>query len=348
MADLRAYMAADEATASDVALTSVVVVDGYQVSVTVRAGCLVLVDGVAPHTRTRTVTPIDAARRAPHTVMVLGAGYVTTEAWLWAVEHDVSLVMARTGYYPTAVSTTALYSHSEARRRQAKLAGTSAGIAIFRSLTHQRIVDMAEIAGTLDEGRAAKVKSYLDRLPSMRTTADIGRCQGWAAINYWLAWRDLRLQFAWPAPPYYQEFWSRRSENAAANNRNNAATRPVNALLNLAYKVAETQAALALIGEHLDPAMGLAHSDPKESRRGEERMSGALDLLEVGRGACERYVLALIDERRFARADFRRGPEGVLRVGPPLSHTVARELTERVRPILGSAAKDLADRLKIG
>lgn len=341
--DRKAILAAHAITYGDVSHSEVVIADGYEVSLRVRDGCLVVHDGFKAFPRARIISPIDTAKRHPQMIMVMGSGFITTEAMGWCQYHDIGLAVLRIDQLPTMLSTKALYARSDVRRRQAKLAGTKEGIAILRHLTELRIHDMATIAGGLDEDVAVRIKGYLAKLPSMRTTADVHRCQGWAAKDYWESWRQLRLRFAWRAPKYYAEFWSRKSENSATNVRNNQATRPLNALLNYGYKVAETQAALAMISHHLDPAMGISHVDPRRRTfHGIERLSGALDLLEVGRSAVERHVLELVRERRFGRADFRRLPEGVLRVGPPLSHEMAQAITCSVRPVLYQEAKRLA------
>src|SRR5207244_4042984 len=76
------------------------------------------------------------------------------------------------------------------------------------------------------------------------------------------------------------------------------ADRPINALLNLNYKLAEIEARLACVAVGLDPGLGFVHTDLAR------RDSLALDLLETIRPAVDRLVLDIVAERTFAYRDF--------------------------------------------
>lgn len=355
-----AIFAAHAQTFADATLSPVLVVDGHGLAVKVKDGCLLLEDGFRAYPRVRTITPLEKTVR---TVVVLGVGFVTTEALLWCVEHGVELAVLRSGSRPTSMTPGLLYDNAGLRRAQARAAGTTKGVDIFRHLARQRITDMADICRRLDLGRAALIKERLAHLDSLRTVHAIQvAAESQAAKVYWGTWRrEVELHFDWAAPDYYRTFTSRRSPVAftpvpgqkvrataktiAERRSNRHAVVPANALLNLGYKAVEAQAIIAMIGAGLDPGMGLAHVDT--GRPGTtERPSGALDLLEVGRGVAERHVLDLIDSRRFSRADFRRMPHGELRVGPPLSHEMVRHITEQVRPVLLAEAEALVRALR--
>lgn len=363
--DLGAFIDADEVLSQDGSLSEIMVVDGWRIALKVRDGCLLLEDGVKPSHRTRTITPIDAAKIV-RSVIVLGAGFITTEAFTWCFEHGVELAILRTGNRPTALTPGLIYGGS-LRRAQARAQGTKAGIAIFRELVSARIADMADIAGRLSEDYAARIKARVAVLDSLRSVHDIQvAAESQAAKLYWLAWREVTLRFDWRAPEYYKHFESRRShigwtENSVTSGKkvratskaiaerrsNRHAMTPTNAMLNFGYKVGESEAVRAMIGAGLDPGMGLAHVDTKD----QERMSGALDILEVGRGVVERHVLDLIQgagatsPRRFTRADFRRLPQGELRLGPPLSHEMAKAVVPELRAKLVEQAMWVAKTL---
>lgn len=344
--ELTAFVEADSGVYGDTTLGPVVVVDGHDVGVRVRDGCLVLIDGVKPNRRERRIEPLD---KTVQSVIVLGAGFVTTEAMAWCVDHGVELAVLRTGERPTSMTPGLLYDSAGIRRWQARMAGTTQGVDIFRGLVRQRITDMAEIAERLSPEHAVRIKERLAHLDSLRSVHALQvAAESQAAKLYWVAWRNVELRFAWRAPTYYRHFESRRSSiawtpgNTRASNvrtaaktiaqrrSNRHAITPTNAMLNLGYKLAQSQVVYAMIGAGLDPGLGFAHADAGKEGLA-DRPSGALDLMEVCRGVVESHVLDLIETRRFGRADFRRLPHGEMRVGPPLSHLFATLLAPRLR-----------------
>jgi hypothetical protein len=121
------------------------IVDGHNVAVRVRNGCLDIVDGVHPYCRTRTITRADRSIRR---VIVLGAGVVTTEAMLWCHARNLALVVARTAT-PTMVNAVTLFDHAGLRRAQALAPyvkgsdGRSVGLGVARWLIDQRLQDQA-------------------------------------------------------------------------------------------------------------------------------------------------------------------------------------------------------------
>jgi hypothetical protein len=118
-------------------------------------------------------------------------------------------------------------------------------------------------------------------------------------------------------PPHWCVFDSRRSAITGAANTNRLAERPLNALLNLCYKLAEVEARFALVRLGLDPGLGVLHLDAAG------RDSLALDVLEPVRPAVDRFVLDLVAERSFLKRDFAERPDGGVRVMPPLAHELA-------------------------
>src|SRR5207245_11221403 len=135
-----------------------------------------------------------------------------------------------------------------------------------------------------------------------------------AAACYWLAWAahpatTFRFAHADRVPTHWRVFDGRRSVLSKGVSARNA-ERPLNALLNLSYKLAEVEARLACVALGLDPAIGFVHADMAR------RDSLALDLLETIRPAVDRFTLDLIAERTFTRADFIERSDGSIRIAP--------------------------------
>ncbi len=96
-----------------------------------------------------------------------------------------------------------------------------------------------------------------------------------AAQMYFAAWRKIPL--TWkddrkrPIPDDWR-FFTQRESMIGAQNRH--ATHPVNAMLNYAYRVLETQVRIAAVSAGLDPTIGYLHA----CRPG--RMALVYDLME--------------------------------------------------------------------
>jgi hypothetical protein len=63
--------------------------------------------------------------------------------------------------------------------------------------------------------------------------------------------------------------------------------------------------------------MGIIHADAPA------RSSLALDVMEAGRPAADRYVIGLLRDRVFSAQDFRETSQGVCRGMPPLREVLA-------------------------
>jgi hypothetical protein len=121
---------------------------------------------------------------------------------------------------------------------------------------------------------------------------------------------------------------------------NQRSERPLNSLLNMGYWLAEAEARLALLVVGLGPGLGLLHADYPG------RDALALDLLEPARPAVERYVLRLVRERRFRKAEFTETSDGHVRLLAPLSHALIEMMpawAEVVAPHVEAVVHALAE-----
>jgi CRISPR-associated protein Cas1 len=101
---------------------------------------------------------------------------------------------------------------------------------------------------------------------------------------------------------------------------------PLNALLSFLYSVLTHDAAAALEGVGLDPAVGYLHVD----RPG--RLSLALDLVEEFRPLlCDRLALALINLRQVQAAGFATQPGGAVLMDAATRKAVLGALAARKR-----------------
>jgi CRISPR-associated protein Cas1 len=110
-----------------------------------------------------------------------------------------------------------------------------------------------------------------------------------AAHVYFACWQMLPLRWKGtgrkPIPPGWRYVVARPS---MVSGRNRHATHPVNAMLNYAYAVLESQVRIAVVSQGLDPTIGYLHT----SRPG--RAALVYDLMEPLRPQVDRLVLAFL------------------------------------------------------
>jgi CRISP-associated protein Cas1 len=102
--------------------------------------------------------------------------------------------------------------------------------------------------------------------------------------------------------------------------KNNNASHPVNAILNYAYTVLESQARIQVVAAGYDPTISLLHT----GREGRGRHDFVLDIMEPQRPIVDRKVLEFVQAHTFHPADFTIRSDGVCRLNPAMAAHVAR------------------------
>jgi CRISPR-associated endonuclease Cas1 len=122
-----------------------------------------------------------------------------------------------------------------------------------------------------------------------------------------LRWRGLTRR---PIPPEWQRIGLRQSATSGTN-RNT--THPLNALLNYAYGVLESQVRIAVLAAGLDPSVGYLHA----SHPG--RAPLVYDLMEPFRPLVDRLVLQFLSSHTFSPCDVTVVASGACRLHPQLA-----------------------------
>jgi len=334
----------------------VCVADGYGIAIRVHGGALEIDDGLGPFRRRRRYN------RATHgltRVVILGdAGIISIEAFRWLDALGIPLVVTdRHTTRPLLVTAARDSDDARIRRVQAAAVDRPVGVVIARALIEAKITGHARVAR--DRFGNVEQADNLDRLAAAVETAttigEVRQLEAVAASVYWAAWSDHPAtipHFTVPdrrrVPAHWLRYDTRRSTLGSANG-NRAAERPTNALLNYGFALAETEATIACRAVGLDAGLGIVHADTRG------RASLALDLLEAVRPAVETYVLDLLAERTFTRADFHELPDGQVRLVGAVRHDLATTLPlwrETVAPWAERVARYVADdatgKIKVG
>ena len=281
----------------------VVIIDSYAMSMSVRSGHLV----IKSRQTERVISRHECGKRndgIARIIILSRVGSITLEALNWCaalslpviqVNRDGSSVMGS----PGPVSTDARL-YKQQILAQPGMPAQHTGLAVMRDLITAKITGQLETLRFMnrDTQRIAGCVAQMANASDVRSMLGI---EGNAAIAYWQAWED-KVFVPWDldALKYIPSHWctftgratlTRGHGYAESSNRN--ATDFVNACLNYAYKIAETEAMFACHTVGLHPALGLSHGAIHE-----DKPAMTLDLLEPLRPIADRIVLSYLDYGR--------------------------------------------------
>jgi CRISPR-associated endonuclease Cas1 len=346
---------------------SVLVADGYNVSVRVARGHLVVEDGIGATRRVRRIPRVDAtapaqrsgkAVRIARLVVLSDTGFVSMEAIRWCADMRVTLTQVdRDGRI--LMSSPGLAGDSRLRIAQVRAMNggphAATGEMIMREILRDKIMGQAAVIRDVfgNTGTAGQLEDLAGRAMSAVSLGSALPLEGAAARVYFSAWRNRVFTPFSPAdlafvPAHWYKFNSRTSKHSP-NMQGYKATDPVNALLNYAYAVCESEARYACHVIGLDPGIGLSHTDYKRGH------SLAYDIMEVLRPEADRVVLSMLDTGRgvpysagkpayFKVLWFCETKDAVCRLSAPLTHMI----TERIPGTVARLASDYAARIASG
>src|SRR5262249_42043803 len=141
-----------------------------------------------------------------------------------------------------------------------------------------------------------------------KSTSTLLAIEGRAAHAYFNAWQSLSLRWKatgrHPIPVDWHQ-GGQRPSFARKKGRNRNASQPVNAILNYAYAVLESQLRIQVVAAGFDPTIGFLHAV------GPDRPAFVLDLMEPLRPVVDRKVLEFVQAHTFHPADFTIRADGV-------------------------------------
>ena len=300
------------------------VADGWGLSIKVERGHLIVSDGVGPHRRVRTYA------RATHgltRLVVLGtAGMLTLDSLRRCIDLDIPVLVLDRHGVPLLASAPRVTDDARLRRAQAKAPEGPLGLDLAKVLLKAKITGQAHTLGAT----FVEVGTLDPSLASLDCATTIDECRAAEALGasaYFGAWCGdhvtpmFRPRDRSDVPSHWLTFEGRRSCLKSASS-NRGAERPLNALLNYAYALLESEAVLACAAVGLDPGLGVVHQDARG------RASFALDLMEPARPLVDQLILELVSSRTFKASEFLEDGKGHCRLRAPLTH----ELTELVLP----------------
>ncbi|MEM7005225.1 MAG: CRISPR-associated endonuclease Cas1 [Pseudomonadota bacterium] len=156
---------------------------------------------------------------------------------------------------------------------------------------------------------------------TFRTARELFIAEARAARSYFRAWVGIELNWidtkAHPVPPRWQVYKRRSAYSPTPKRSNRNATHPLNAMLNYAYALLESDLRIQSLTDGFDPGIGIYH----RGREGSE-YAFIYDLMEAERPKVDARVLDFVFSSRFSAKDFILTDDGVCRLSPQLARTL--------------------------
>lgn len=307
---------------------------GHGISLNVEKGSLLIRDGLTHYPQERVehrIFPGDPTR--PTRIVVLdGSGSITFDVIDWLREQDIALIRIDWRGTATVVGGQSGYAADGKawRRQEALRADPRRRLAIARGLIQQKLeASAATLSGCLPDTKARAfaltvIGEKLALLRSRRSLnqSDLHGAEGRAAKVYFEAWAGIPLSWQtskrYPIPEAWRTIGQRQSLVTGKKGKNRDASHPINAMLNYAYAVLESQVRLEVLAQGYDPQGGFLHS----GYRGSPAL--VLDLMEPLRPVVDAAVLKFALVETFSGADFVLRSDGVVRLNPQLARRIAR------------------------
>jgi CRISPR-associated protein Cas1 len=304
---------------------------GHGVSLRIEAGTLLVRNGFTHYPQKQETYRYfkGDADLPPRIIMLDGSGSISFDVLTWLNEQKVPLVKIDwTGNVVTVVSGGGL---ATSRDRVAWQTDTRLDRRKRMEFCNALIAKKIEgCVQTLEESlrhshawdRAMKrAKDDLTRLAKdpPKTVNELRLLEARSAVAYFRAWYATSLLWRTSAPHPIPDEWRtvgpRFTRVYATGSRN--ASHPVNAILNYAYAVLQSQVQIRLVAEGFDPMLGIMHADRDDAA------AFVFDMMEPDRPKVDRAVLAFLKSEALHPADFTIREDGVVRLNPELARRVA-------------------------
>ncbi|KCZ49714.1 MULTISPECIES: CRISPR-associated endonuclease Cas1 [unclassified Hyphomonas] len=314
------------------------ILTGYGLSIRVDKGRLVIKDGLThfPSKPAETTFFKGSLDLPPRIVIVDGKGNITLDAIDWLQEQSIDLIRLRfDGRVQFVVSASGYAADPKKVAWQRKTrASEPARVKYAVPLIQQKILGtLYNLENLLPESRSREkaieaAKSALAELKQSPpdTIAKLSAIEGTVAQGYFFAWRALDIKWKatkrYPVPDEWKRYFSRSSLKWGESRvRNKSATHPVNAMLNYAYALLESEVRIKVIADGYDPSVGITHDNSNFDRH-----AFVFDQMEPMRPDADRKLLELVRTENLSGADFDLQHNGVVRIN-----------TELIRSLVGNA-----------
>lgn len=307
---------------------------GHGVSLRVERGTLLVRDGFTHCPQERVehrIFPGDPTR--PTRIMVVdGSGSVTFDVIDWLREEDIALIRVDWRGAAVVIAGRDGYAADRSAWQRQELLRTDLKrrLSVARQLIRLKLERSRDTLRTClpdSDRRAFALDVIEEKLVALRSrrpldVPELHGIEGRAAKVYFDAWSgtpiNWRTSKRHPIPDAWRAIGQRQSMVTGKRGKNRDASHPLNAMLNYAYAVLESQVRLDVLAHGYDPRAGFLHSGYREAP------ALVLDLMEPLRPMVDAAVLRFALGETFSGADFVLRRDGVCRLNPQLARRVAQ------------------------
>jgi CRISPR-associated endonuclease Cas1 len=300
------------------------ILNGHGVKLRIERGSLLVQNGFTHYPQAREewrFFPADPD--LPSRIVLLDtSGYLTIDVLNWLSNQNIPLIVLN---WKGEVSTLTGFQAPDPALQHAQLLAEMNGTGLKLSVElikaklrgSQATLNRLPITPAVDEALAtldSNLGELAEHIPDIPALLMI---EARAANVYFKAWRDLELNWKGtgrhPIPPQWRAI-GRRESLVSQGNRH--ATHPVNAMLNYAYRMLESQVRICSVAAGLDPTIGFLHANR------ENRVALVYDLMEPLRPKVDLTVLKLATSTTFTPRDFLLTADGKCRLHPEFARRV--------------------------
>jgi CRISPR-associated endonuclease Cas1 len=257
-------------------------------------------------------------------IMLDGSGSISFDVLSWLNEQNVSLIHINFRGEIICIASRSGYSANPYRVQWQRETRQNHHLRMKFSvdlITKKIEASIATLEKTIRKSEAwekAMQHAYsaltcLDKNPPKNIT-ELRVLEANAAAAYFRAWQGIPIKWRGtsrrPIPENWKEIGQRTSIFHLAGNKN--ADHPINAILNYAYTVRQSQIQINAVADGYDPTIGIMHE-------GINSAAFIFDLIEPERAAVDRKVLEFVKGHVFDRADFVIRSDGVCRLNPEMA-----------------------------
>lgn len=267
-------------------------------------------------------------KRPERIIVVDGSGVISFDSLDWLARNDVPFVRLNwRGEVQAVIGKSDLSADPRRAELQRKAKANGHSIEIARSIISEKLKNSAStLKSVLPRSKSksealVKLNGYSERLETekLKSISQIMGIEGAAAITYFGAWQSLPIKWEGTKRKPIPSDWYQiglRSSVTRQKNKNRNASHPVNAMLNYAYGVLESQTRIQIVASGYDPSIGFLHT------RHRDGSALVFDLMEPFRPIVDRAILAFISSTAFSPNDFIIRTDGVARLNPNLASAV--------------------------
>jgi len=303
---------------------------GHGVSLRIEGGALTILNGFTHYPQKQETYRFFKGELAlPERIIMLdGSGSISFDVLAWLSEQRVSLLQINWKGEVVSITSTNGYAANPFRvnwqieTREHTTKRMAFCVSLITKKIEASILTLEKAVQRSDAWEKAMNNAYsaltrLDENPPINVT-ELRALEANAAAAYFRAWRGIPIKWRGtsrrPIPETWKEIGQRTTLFQLAGNRN--ASHPVNAVLNYAYAVLQSQIQINTVAEGYDPTIGIMH----EVRDGSSAF--IFDLMEPERPAADCKVLKFIKGHVFDPADFVIRSDGVCRLNPEMARSV--------------------------